>query len=163
MNRPSWPRSLSSQFFAVYILNRTCQPGGPIATDGGRVSGFGGCLYLDSSRCLTASHFWSPVVSILAQALSRLATRSRGHYELEEIPLNLKRREELEVASVLIRFHTLTGINFIFYFGTTFFTNASIHNPFLVSIATSTISVGMALPGIWGVKRFACCSLARLA
>ncbi|KAH9029115.1 hypothetical protein EDB84DRAFT_250946 [Lactarius hengduanensis] len=102
-------------------------------------------------------------VFLLPKALSRLATRSRGHYELEEIRLNLKRKEELEVASVLIRFHTLTGINFIFYFGTTFFTNASIHNPFLVSIATSTVSVGMALPGIWGVKRFACCSLARLA
>jgi sugar porter (SP) family MFS transporter len=48
----------------------------------------------------------------------------------------------------------LTGINFIFYFGTTFFTNAGIHNPFLISIATSTVNVGMTLPGIWGVERF---------
>ena len=36
----------------------------------------------------------------------------------------------------------LTGINFIFYFGTTFFTNAGIHNPYLISIATSTVNVG---------------------
>jgi MFS family permease len=51
-------------------------------------------------------------------------------------------------------FQQLTGINFIFYFGTTFFTNAGIHNPFLISIATSTVNVGMTLPGIWGVERF---------
>ena len=48
----------------------------------------------------------------------------------------------------------LTGVNFIFYFGTTFFTNAGIKNPFLISIATSTVNVGMTLPGIWGVERF---------
>ncbi len=48
----------------------------------------------------------------------------------------------------------LTGINFIFYFGTTFFTNAGIRNPFLISIATSTVNVGMTLPGIWGVERY---------
>jgi SP family sugar:H+ symporter-like MFS transporter len=48
----------------------------------------------------------------------------------------------------------LTGVNFIFYFGTTFFTNAGIKNPFLISIATSTVNVGMTLPGIWGVERY---------
>lgn len=48
----------------------------------------------------------------------------------------------------------LTGINFIFYFGTTFFTNAGIRNPYLISIATSTVNVGMTVPGIWGVERF---------
>ena len=48
----------------------------------------------------------------------------------------------------------LTGVNFIFYFGTTFFTNAGIKDPFLISIATSTVNVGMTLPGIWGVERF---------
>jgi MFS family permease len=48
----------------------------------------------------------------------------------------------------------LTGINFIFYFGTTFFTNAGIHDPFLISIAISTVNVVMTLPGIWGVERF---------
>ena len=94
--------------------------------------------------------------------------------ELEEVRLNLKHEEELGESSYLdcfrstdnrIRFRTLTGIslqawqqltgiNFIFYFGTTFFTNAGIRNPFLISIATSTVNVGMTLPGIWGVERF---------
>jgi MFS transporter, SP family, sugar:H+ symporter len=94
--------------------------------------------------------------------------------ELEEIRLNLKHEEELSSGSYLdcfrasdnrLRFRVLsgillqvfqqlTGINFIFYFGTTFFTNAGIRNPFLISIATSTVNVCMTLPGLWGVERF---------
>jgi MFS family permease len=86
----------------------------------------------------------------------------------------MKHEEELGSGSYLdcfratdnrIRFRTLsgiflqawqqlTGINFIFYFGTTFFTNAGIRNPYLISIATSTVNVGMTIPGIWGVERF---------
>ena len=113
-----------------------------------------------------------------AVSLSRLTSLPPDHpdvvNELEEIRINLKYEEELGEASYLdcfrstdnrIRFRTLTGIfiqawqqltgiNFIFYFGTTFFTNAGIHNPFLISIATSTVNVGMTLPGIYGVERF---------
>ncbi|KAI0262637.1 MFS monosaccharide transporter [Russula aff. rugulosa BPL654] len=113
-----------------------------------------------------------------ARSLSRLTSLPIDHpevlSELEEIRLNLKHEEELGESSYIdcfrstdnrIRFRTLTGIflqawqqltgiNFIFYFGTTFFTNAGIHNPFLISIATSTVNVGMTLPGIWGVERF---------
>jgi len=86
----------------------------------------------------------------------------------------LKREEELGSGSYLdcfrpsdnrILFRTLsgiflqawqqlTGINFIFYYGTTFFTNAGISNPFVISIITSSVNVVMTLPGIWGVERF---------
>jgi SP family sugar:H+ symporter-like MFS transporter len=113
-----------------------------------------------------------------ARALSRLTSLPVDDpevlFELEGIRLNLKYEEEVGASSYLdcfrssdnrIRFRTLTGIfiqawqqltgiNFIFYFGTTFFTNAGIHNPFLITIATSTVNVGMTLPGIWGVERF---------
>jgi SP family sugar:H+ symporter-like MFS transporter len=113
-----------------------------------------------------------------ARALSRLTSLPIDHpevrFELEEIRLNLKHEEEVGAKSYMdcfrssdnrIRFRTLTGIsiqawqqltgvNFIFYFGTTFFTNAGLHNPFLISIATSTVNVAMTLPGIWGVERF---------
>jgi MFS transporter, SP family, sugar:H+ symporter len=113
-----------------------------------------------------------------ARALSRLTSLPVDDrevtFELEEIRRNLKYEEEVGASSYMdcfrssdnrIRFRTLTGIfiqawqqltgiNFIFYFGTTFFTNAGIHNPFLISIATSTVNVGMTLPGIWGVERF---------
>ncbi|KAI0285750.1 hypothetical protein BGY98DRAFT_1173228 [Russula aff. rugulosa BPL654] len=89
-----------------------------------------------------------------AQALSRLTSLPVGDpevvFEIEEIRLNLKHEEELGESSYIdcfrstdnrIRFRTLTGIfiqawqqltgiNFIFYFGTTFFTNAGIRDPF---------------------------------
>ncbi|KAJ3538805.1 hypothetical protein NMY22_g5014 [Coprinellus aureogranulatus] len=48
----------------------------------------------------------------------------------------------------------LTGINFIFYFGTTFFQRSGISNPFLITIATSIVNVFMTLPGMWGVEKF---------
>ncbi|THH28577.1 hypothetical protein EUX98_g5616 [Antrodiella citrinella] len=48
----------------------------------------------------------------------------------------------------------LTGINFIFYYGTIFFQSAGIANPFLASVATGVVNVGMTIPGMWGVERF---------
>ncbi|KAI0285757.1 MFS monosaccharide transporter [Russula aff. rugulosa BPL654] len=113
-----------------------------------------------------------------ARALSRLTSLPIDDpevvFELEEIRLNLKHEEEVGGSSYIdcfrpsdnrILFRTLTGIfiqawqqltgiNFIFYFGTTFFTNAGIRDPFLISIATSTVNVCTTLPGLWGVERF---------
>ena len=48
----------------------------------------------------------------------------------------------------------LTGVNFIFYYGTSFFKNSGIKNSFLISVATNVVNVGMTVPGIWGVERF---------
>ncbi|KAJ8495810.1 hypothetical protein ONZ45_g4611 [Pleurotus djamor] len=48
----------------------------------------------------------------------------------------------------------LTGINFIFYYGTTFFNHSGINDPFLITIATNIVNVFMTLPGMWGVERF---------
>lgn len=47
----------------------------------------------------------------------------------------------------------LTGVNFIFYYGTTFFTASGIKNPFLTTIATNVVNVGMTVPGILAVDR----------
>ncbi|PIL25089.1 MFS general substrate transporter [Ganoderma sinense ZZ0214-1] len=48
----------------------------------------------------------------------------------------------------------LTGINFIFYYGTTFFKNSGISDAFLISIATSIVNCFMTLPGMWGIEKF---------
>jgi MFS transporter, SP family, sugar:H+ symporter len=48
----------------------------------------------------------------------------------------------------------LTGINFIFYFGTSFFKNSGINNSFTISVITNVVNVVMTVPGIWGVERF---------
>jgi SP family sugar:H+ symporter-like MFS transporter len=42
----------------------------------------------------------------------------------------------------------LTGINFIFYYGTTFFKSSGISQPFLITIATNVVNVGMTIPGM---------------
>lgn len=44
-------------------------------------------------------------------------------------------------------FQQLTGVNFIFYFGTTFFERAGV-NGFNISLATNIVNVGSTIPGI---------------
>lgn len=42
----------------------------------------------------------------------------------------------------------LTGINFIFYYGTSFFHHSGIEQPFLITIVTNIINVVMTIPGM---------------
>jgi len=46
-----------------------------------------------------------------------------------------------------------SGINFFFYYGTTFFSNAGIKEPFLVTVATNVVNVVATIPGIWAVDK----------
>lgn len=45
-------------------------------------------------------------------------------------------------------FQQLTGINFVFYYGTTAFKRANISNPFTITLATNIVNVGSTIPGI---------------
>ncbi|KAF8417168.1 hypothetical protein BGX38DRAFT_1252047 [Terfezia claveryi] len=47
----------------------------------------------------------------------------------------------------------LTGINFIFYYGTNFFKSSGIQNPFLIGLITSLVNVFSTLPGLYLVER----------
>ncbi|GAA5962209.1 hypothetical protein JCM21900_002310 [Sporobolomyces salmonicolor] len=47
----------------------------------------------------------------------------------------------------------LTGINFIFYYGTQFFKNSHINNPFIITIATNVVNVGMTIPGLYLIDK----------
>jgi MFS transporter, SP family, sugar:H+ symporter len=48
-----------------------------------------------------------------------------------------------------------TGINFIFYFGTTFFKQlGTINNPFLISLITTLVNVFSTPITFWGIERF---------
>lgn len=114
-----------------------------------------------------------------AQALSRLVSLPPDHpivqEELNDIRANLEEEKALgesgyrdcfrpgEPNKILYRvcsgmalqaWQQLTGINFIFYFGTIFFQNSGIQDSFLITIATSVVNVFMTLPGMWGVERF---------
>ncbi|KAJ9096824.1 hypothetical protein QFC21_005095 [Naganishia friedmannii] len=50
-------------------------------------------------------------------------------------------------------FQQLTGINFIFYFGTTFFKQSGIDDPFVISIVTNVVNVVSTIPGILIIDR----------
>ena len=113
-----------------------------------------------------------------AGALSRLISLPPDHpelqAELDQIRLSFQQEMEIGESSYAdcfrsghnkIRLRTLTGIfiqawqqltgiNFIFYYGTVFFKNSGISDPFLITIATNIINVFMTLPGMWGVERF---------
>ncbi|KAI0669630.1 general substrate transporter [Trametes maxima] len=113
-----------------------------------------------------------------AKSLSRLRLLSADdpqvQAELQEIFAALEQEDEMErgtyrdcfrftrsrialrtfSAIVLQALQQLTGITFIFYYGTTFFANAGIRNPFLVSVAVNVVNMGMTIPGIWGVDKF---------
>ncbi|KAI0363382.1 general substrate transporter [Pilatotrama ljubarskyi] len=47
----------------------------------------------------------------------------------------------------------LAGVVFISSYGTTFFADAGIKNPFFVSIVVNIVQMGMAVPGLWGVEK----------
>jgi len=48
----------------------------------------------------------------------------------------------------------LTGINFIFYYGTAYFQNSGIDNPFVISMITSAVNVLSTLPGLYAIDKF---------
>ncbi|KAF2874819.1 high affinity glucose transporter RGT2 [Massariosphaeria phaeospora] len=48
----------------------------------------------------------------------------------------------------------LTGVNFIFYYGTSFFKNTGIGNAFIITMITSAINVTSTLPGLYLVEKW---------
>jgi sugar porter (SP) family MFS transporter len=48
----------------------------------------------------------------------------------------------------------LTGVNFIFYYGTSFFQNSGIKNSFIISMITSAINVASTFPGLYLVEKW---------
>jgi SP family sugar:H+ symporter-like MFS transporter len=51
-------------------------------------------------------------------------------------------------------FQQLTGVNFIFYYGTTFFQTAGLENPFLFSLITNLVNVITTPVAFYGVEKF---------
>jgi MFS transporter, SP family, sugar:H+ symporter len=66
--------------------------------------------------------------------------------------------KRLTTGCLLQSLQQLTGINFIFYYGTSFFTNSGIQNPFVTTMITSAVNVASTFPGLylvetWGRRR----------
>ncbi|RKF64218.1 putative glucose transporter rco-3 [Erysiphe neolycopersici] len=48
----------------------------------------------------------------------------------------------------------LSGINFIFYYGTKYFENSGITNPFVITLITSTVNLCSGPPGLYAIDKF---------
>ncbi|OJT09316.1 High-affinity glucose transporter RGT2, partial [Trametes pubescens] len=112
-----------------------------------------------------------------AESLSRLTSLPMDHpsvqAELQDIRVALQIEREMGESTykdcfrlnqnktglrtlsgiVILALQQLTGINFLFYYGTTFFAHVGIRNPFLVSVANTIVNMGMTLPGMWATDR----------
>lgn len=68
-------------------------------------------------------------------------------------PSSNLRRTILETSMQMMR--QWTGVNFIFYFGTTFFQQlGTIQNPFLIGLITTLVNVCSTLISFWTIERF---------
>jgi SP family sugar:H+ symporter-like MFS transporter len=47
----------------------------------------------------------------------------------------------------------LTGVNFIFYYGTQYFKNANFQNPFIIQVITNSVNVASTFPGLYLVEK----------
>ena len=63
-------------------------------------------------------------------------------------------RKRLFTGLALQALQQLSGVNFIFYYGTTFFQNSGIQNPFIVSVITDVVNVCSNIPGLWLVEKW---------
>lgn len=62
--------------------------------------------------------------------------------------------KRLATGCLLQSLQQLTGVNFIFYYGTSFFQNAGFTNPFVISMITSSINVVSTFPGLYLVEKW---------
>jgi MFS transporter, SP family, sugar:H+ symporter len=60
--------------------------------------------------------------------------------------------KRLATGCLLQALQQLTGVNFIFYYGTQFFKRAGFTNSFIITIITSCVNVGSTFPGLWMVE-----------
>ncbi|EAT87864.1 hypothetical protein HBI56_092330 [Parastagonospora nodorum] len=65
---------------------------------------------------------------------------------------NLGKR--LATGCLLQALQQLTGVNFIFYYGTSFFQRAGFKNPFIISMITSSVNVASTFPGLYLVEKW---------
>jgi MFS transporter, SP family, sugar:H+ symporter len=65
-----------------------------------------------------------------------------------------RQRRRLLTGCAIMAGSQLTGINFIFYYGTQFFKNSGIQNPFLIGLTTNLVNVVSTVPGLILVEKW---------
>ncbi|KAL8711272.1 MAG: hypothetical protein Q9225_007141 [Loekoesia sp. 1 TL-2023] len=62
--------------------------------------------------------------------------------------------KRLATGCLLQSLQQLTGVNFIFYYGTSFFSNSGINNSFIVTVITNVVNVCSTFPGLYLVEKW---------
>jgi len=62
--------------------------------------------------------------------------------------------KRLATGCLLQALQQLTGINFIFYYGTQYFKNSGITNSFVISMITSAVNTGSTFPGLYAIDKW---------
>ncbi|KAB8342900.1 hypothetical protein FH972_022497 [Carpinus fangiana] len=94
---------------------------------------FGQSSYID---CFKGGMFKRLATGCLLQSLQQLT----GKFEF------------LPSRSYCSRLTSGAGVNFIFYYGTSYFTNAGFTNPFITTMITSAVNVASTFPGLYMVE-----------
>lgn len=110
-----------------------------------------------------------------AKALSRLRRLDADHPSLIEELAEIKGNHDYETSlgkatyidcfkgnlgkrlatgCLLQSLQQLSGVNFIFYYGTSFFANTGIENPFVISVITNVVNVCSTFPGLYLVEKW---------
>lgn len=63
-------------------------------------------------------------------------------------------RKRVVTGCLLQGLQQLTGINFIFYYGTQYFKNSGIKNAFIISMVTSSVNTASTLPGLYAIDKW---------
>jgi sugar porter (SP) family MFS transporter len=61
--------------------------------------------------------------------------------------------KRLATGCLLQALQQLTGVNFIFYYGTQYFQNAGFRDPFIIQVITNCVNVASTFPGLYMVER----------
>jgi SP family sugar:H+ symporter-like MFS transporter len=62
--------------------------------------------------------------------------------------------KRLATGCLLQAFQQLTGVNFIFYYGTSFFQMAGMTNAFTITVITNVVNMASTIPGLWMVEKW---------
>lgn len=136
----------------------------------GTIIFIGGFVITESPRYLIKKSRYDDALASLAtlRALPADSTEVRTEFEeikgTHEVELSLGTPSYTElfrgtlsprtwVGINVQMFQQLTGVNFIFYYGTAFFKSAGVTKPFLITVATGVVNVAMTVPGIILVER----------
>ncbi|KFA70641.1 hypothetical protein S40285_09101 [Stachybotrys chlorohalonatus IBT 40285] len=94
---------------------------------------------------IVGAYQWAITIGLLLAAIVNNATARRNDTGSYRIPI------AIQLAWSLILFG---GINFIFYYGTTYFQNSGISSGFTISMITSAINVASTLPGMYFIDKW---------